>query len=619
MRNAGRKKKTPGRAGAFFTRQGSGRSSGRWWGGLGGCVCGRPRGFPGDDHTAHDPRPEPPILYDVATTRSARFLRGILYASWPRSAAGRPARASDSMNLVAALLGAAATTPERPALVGTGDPVSHGEVAARSARATSLLAARVAPGDRVALIAGNEPAFVTAYLATLAAGAVAVPLNPTAPAAGDRARAGDRHAHAGGRVTRARRPGAARDDARSRRVRRCWCSTPKRPRAPKPRAPTGARRERPRGAAVHRGHGRAAEGRRCSRTARCSRTWSRCRAIRACASTPTTSRSGVLPFFHVFGLNVVLDLALLAGAAVSLVDHFHPAETLDRVRRDARHGRRRGPGGVRRVVRARRRRAPADAFASRAAVRLGRGRARCRGRGADARALRRRRARGVRAHRSVARRFDERGRRREPRIGSIGPPLPGIEVRLVDTDERDVLEGDPGEIQVRGPNVFAGYWEDADATARVLDRRRLAAHRRHRRRRSRRLAERSSNGPRTSIIVSGFNVFPGEVEGSDRESSRRRRSRGDRRTASAYGRDRCRVRRGAARRATRIRSSCCGTRAAGSRATSCPTRVEVVSELPRSFTGKLLRRELSSSDSTLGRALGRDDESRVDHRDTRRE
>ena len=43
---------------------------------------------------------------------------------------------------------------------------------------------------------------------------------------------------------------------------------------------------------------------------------------------------GVLPFFHVFGLNVVLDLALFAGAAVALVDHFHPAETLARIRRD---------------------------------------------------------------------------------------------------------------------------------------------------------------------------------------------------------------------------------------------------------------------------------------------
>jgi integrase len=43
-------------------------------------------GYSRDDHTAHDPRPEPPILYDVATTRSARILRKFSYASWPRSA-----------------------------------------------------------------------------------------------------------------------------------------------------------------------------------------------------------------------------------------------------------------------------------------------------------------------------------------------------------------------------------------------------------------------------------------------------------------------------------------------------------------------------------------------------
>src|SRR5262249_22974488 len=41
----------------------------------------------------------------------------------------------------------------------------------------------VAPGDRVAIACGNEPAFVIAYLGVLHAGAVAVPLNPTAPAA----------------------------------------------------------------------------------------------------------------------------------------------------------------------------------------------------------------------------------------------------------------------------------------------------------------------------------------------------------------------------------------------------------------------------------------------------
>jgi malonyl-CoA/methylmalonyl-CoA synthetase len=43
------------------------------------------------------------------------------------------------------------------------------------------------------------------------------------------------------------------------------------------------------------------------------------------------------------------------------------------------------------------------------------------------------------------------------RQGSVGLPLPGVELRLT--------EGREGEIQVRGPNVFAGYWEKPDATA----------------------------------------------------------------------------------------------------------------------------------------------------------
>ena len=42
----------------------------------------------------------------------------------------------------------------------------------------------------------------------------------------------------------------------------------------------------------------------------------------------------VLPLFHVYGLNVVLGLTLSAGGAVSLLDHFHPTETLARVRAD---------------------------------------------------------------------------------------------------------------------------------------------------------------------------------------------------------------------------------------------------------------------------------------------
>jgi long-chain acyl-CoA synthetase len=95
--------------------------------------------------------------------------------------------------------------------------------------------------------------------------------------------------------------------------------------------------------------------------------------------------------------------------------------------------------------------------------------------------------------------------------GSIGVPLPGVEVRLVDGEGEDALVGDPGELWVRGPNVFAGYWDDEDATAAALtpegwlrtgdtavvdDDGFLA------------LVDRTKD----VIIVSGFNVFPGEVE-----------------------------------------------------------------------------------------------------------
>jgi malonyl-CoA/methylmalonyl-CoA synthetase len=50
--------------------------------------------------------------------------------------------------------------------------------------------------------------------------------------------------------------------------------------------------------------------------------------------------------------------------------------------------------------------------------------------------------------------------------GSVGVPLPGVEVRLVDDDGGELPHGTPGEIQVKGPTVFLEYWdrpEDTDA------------------------------------------------------------------------------------------------------------------------------------------------------------
>jgi malonyl-CoA/methylmalonyl-CoA synthetase len=48
--------------------------------------------------------------------------------------------------------------------------------------------------------------------------------------------------------------------------------------------------------------------------------------------------------------------------------------------------------------------------------------------------------------------------------GSVGKPLPGVEVRLVNDQGEIVVQGVPGEIEVRGPNVFLDYWERPEAT-----------------------------------------------------------------------------------------------------------------------------------------------------------
>lgn len=50
------------------------------------------------------------------------------------------------------------------------------------------------------------------------------------------------------------------------------------------------------------------------------------------------------------------------------------------------------------------------------------------------------------------------------RPGSVGVPFPGVDVRLVAEDGSVVPDGVSGELQVRGPNVFAGYWRKPEAT-----------------------------------------------------------------------------------------------------------------------------------------------------------
>ena len=48
--------------------------------------------------------------------------------------------------------------------------------------------------------------------------------------------------------------------------------------------------------------------------------------------------------------------------------------------------------------------------------------------------------------------------------GSVGMPLPGVMVRLLDSDGNRVADGQTGELYVRGPNVFREYWRNGEAT-----------------------------------------------------------------------------------------------------------------------------------------------------------
>ncbi|MGZ9235911.1 MAG: acyl-CoA synthetase, partial [Anaerolineales bacterium] len=53
----------------------------------------------------------------------------------------------------------------------------------------------------------------------------------------------------------------------------------------------------------------------------------------------------------------------------------------------------------------------------------------------------------------------------ERRMGSVGLPLPGVDVRVVNAETRDLLpDGEIGELEIRGPNIFKGYWKQPQKT-----------------------------------------------------------------------------------------------------------------------------------------------------------
>ena len=100
----------------------------------------------------------------------------------------------------------------------------------------------------------------------------------------------------------------------------------------------------------------------------------------------------------------------------------------------------------------------------------------------------------------------------ERRMGSVGLPLPGVEARIVDPEtEQPLPDGDIGAVQIRGPNVFKGYWRQPGKTAAAFNPEGWL--------RTGDLGQRSPDGyftlkgrAKDLVITGGLNVYPPEVE-----------------------------------------------------------------------------------------------------------
>ena len=415
------------------------------------------------------------------------------------------------MNLASAI---DAHPAEAPALVSRGEVTSYGELRSQVAEVRGALVARgVAPGDRVAIVAANNPSFVAAYLGVLGVGAVAVPLNPLSPPPELERElalvgAGLALADDAGRPSFA---GEAATGLAGVDVVPVGDLLGGEPAGLVDRAEddlavllfTSGTVGQPRAAMLSHGNLRA--------------NIDQVRAGAAAAGDPNASPTsgdvalGLIPLFHIFGLNAVLGLAMSVGASVVLVERFDPAAALALLAEQ----RITVVSGVPTMWRAWADLPPAGAGEPNpmASVRLGVS-------GAAALDPELRRAIGARYGLVLAEGYGlteaspavTSGVGHQAPDGSIGVPLPGLLVRLIDRFGEDALVGDPGEIWVKGPNVFRGYWDDPDATRTAVTEDGWL--------RTGDLAVVDDDGflwlvdrAKDLIIVSGFNVVPAEVEG----------------------------------------------------------------------------------------------------------
>jgi len=399
-----------------------------------------------------------------------------------------------------------------PAIIEGDEVLTYDELRDRvGATAAGLADLGVTPGDRVAVIAGTEIAFVTASFAALAAGAVLVALNPMSPkpeaarqlsavdpmvllVGEDGAALGTEIAQSVLSIVAVGTPSGTHIDGLDEVLGEAGSFDP---------VSIDSSSE----AALLFTSGTSGDPRAASLShENLLATQRHLRELSPHLNSEAVAFGG-LPLFHIYGLNVVLGSVLAVGGRVVLDREFHAASSLATI---ARH-RATIVSGVPPMwaAWAAQEQAGSDVFRSVRTANSGAAKL------------------PLSTFNAIRDKFDieinegygltetsgvvttTTGHDVKP--GSVGRPLPEVEMRLVGDDGVDVPVGDRGEIWVRGPNVTAGYWQDLDATGRSIsadgwfhtgdigvtdDEGYLY------------IVDRSKD----MIIVSGFNVFPAEVE-----------------------------------------------------------------------------------------------------------
>jgi len=411
-----------------------------------------------------------------------------------------------SLNLVAT----ARDYPDRPALRCDELEVTFSQFDAAAARvATFLEREGIEPGDRVGLMLPNTPAFAVAFYGILRSGAVAVPINPLlkgreiefyltntgskalfgTPAFAEEAAAGAAAAGALCWLT---------DDAS---LAELTADLPEQEH-PVERADTdtavvlhtSGTTGKPKGAELtHGGLNRNQEI--------TTRT--------LIEVGPDDVVMGCLPLFHVFGMTCGLNSAVAAGALLTLMPRFDPRKAIEVIARD----RVTVFEGVPTMYSALLGVAPEVAPGATESLRV------CVSGGASlpvqvltdfektfsATILE---GYGLSETSPIAC-FNHPHRDRKP--GSIGIPIEGVEMRIVELSGDEVPPGEVGEIQIRGHNVMKGYWNLPDATSAAISADGWFA--------TGDIAKVDDDGyfyivdrKKDLIIRGGFNVYPREIE-----------------------------------------------------------------------------------------------------------